>query len=123
MKNLKSKIRDFLNSEEGRVGVKTPLALGVAAGGLMLAQTVVQTPLAHADRWDLCDTDADCDEEAGESCEDYPVKVTEYYTWYDTSIWTETGTWDGSVWESWYTWETTTVYGLVEEWKTIGICW
>ena len=32
MKNLKSKIRDFLASEEGRVGVKTPLALGVAAG-------------------------------------------------------------------------------------------
>ena len=48
MKNLKSKIRDFLNSEEGRVGVKTPLALGVTTGGLMLAQTIVSTPVdAH----------------------------------------------------------------------------
>ena len=49
MKNLKSKIRDFLNSEEGRVGVKTPLALGVATGGLLLAQAMVATPAAQAD--------------------------------------------------------------------------
>jgi len=48
MKNLKSKIRDFLNSEEGRVGVKAPLALGVAAGGLMFAQAMVTTPEAVA---------------------------------------------------------------------------
>ncbi|MDE0427604.1 MAG: hypothetical protein OXN25_22345 [Candidatus Poribacteria bacterium] len=56
MKNLKSKIRDFLDSEEGRVGVKTPLALGVAAGGLMLAQAFVVTPDA-----DACVNNADCD--------------------------------------------------------------
>ena len=48
MKDLKSKIQDFLNSEEGRVGVKSPLALGVAAGGLMLAQAMVATPEAAA---------------------------------------------------------------------------
>ncbi len=56
MKNLKSKIRDFLDSEEGRVGVKTPLAIGVAAGGLMLAQAFVVTPDA-----DACVNNADCD--------------------------------------------------------------
>ena len=48
MKNLKSKIRDFLNSEEGRVGVKTPLALGVTTGGLMLAQTIISTPADYS---------------------------------------------------------------------------
>ena len=57
MKNLKSKIRDFLASEEGRVGVKTPLALGVAAGGLMLAQLVVSTPDAQADE---CNSNSEC---------------------------------------------------------------
>jgi len=57
MKNLKSKIRDFLNSEEGRVGVKSPLALGVAAGGLMFAQAMVTTPEAVAQG---CTVNADC---------------------------------------------------------------
>ncbi|MDE0427611.1 MAG: hypothetical protein OXN25_22380 [Candidatus Poribacteria bacterium] len=57
MKNLKSKIRDFLDSEEGRVGVKTPLALGVAAGGLMLAQAMVVIPDAAAQG---CTVNADC---------------------------------------------------------------
>ena len=60
MKNLKSKIQDFLNSEEGRVGVKSPLALGVAAGGLMLAQATVSTLPAKADGFDHCTSDADC---------------------------------------------------------------
>lgn len=54
-RNLRHKIRDFLASEEGRVGVKAPLALGVAAGGLMLAQAFVATPNAEA-----CVDNADC---------------------------------------------------------------
>ncbi len=33
MKNLKSRLRDFLNSEDSCVGVKAPLAISVAAGG------------------------------------------------------------------------------------------
>ena len=48
MKNLKSRLRDFLNSEDGCVGVKAPLAIGVAAGGLMLAHTLISTQLVHA---------------------------------------------------------------------------
>ena len=55
MRNIKSRIQDFLTSEEGRVGVKAPLALGVAAGGLMLAQAFVVTPTA-----DACNNQADC---------------------------------------------------------------
>lgn len=58
MKDIKSRISTFLASEEGRVGVKAPLALGVAAGGLMLAQAFVVTPNAEA-----CNNNADCDDD------------------------------------------------------------
>lgn len=64
MKNLKSKIRDFLNSEEGRVGVKTPLALGVTTGGLMLAQAIISTPV-NADQ--VCIDNDNCGD--NERCE------------------------------------------------------
>ena len=47
-KNLRSKIRDFIASEEGRVSVKGPLTLGVATGGILLAQSIVGTPEAQA---------------------------------------------------------------------------
>ena len=36
--NLRDKFRDFLASEEGRVGVKAPLTVGIAGGALLLAQ-------------------------------------------------------------------------------------
>lgn len=42
-KNLRGKIRDFVQSEEGKVGVKSPLTLGVATGGLLLAQAIIGT--------------------------------------------------------------------------------
>lgn len=45
--NIRGKISDFLKSEEGRVGVKSPLALGVASASLLLAQAMV-TPSAQA---------------------------------------------------------------------------
>ena len=38
--NLRDKFRDFLQSEEGRVGVKAPLAVGIASGSLLLAQAM-----------------------------------------------------------------------------------
>ena len=44
-KNLRGKFREFLASEEGRVGIKAPLALGIASGGFLLAQAM-QAP-AH----------------------------------------------------------------------------
>ena len=47
-KNIRSKISDFLKSEEGHVGAKSPLALGVASASLLLAQAMV-TPSAQAD--------------------------------------------------------------------------
>ena len=38
--NLRDKFRDFLASEEGCVGVKAPLTLGIAGGSLLLAQAM-----------------------------------------------------------------------------------
>ena len=45
--NIRSKISDFLKSEEGRVGAKSPLALGVASASVLLAQMMV-APSAQA---------------------------------------------------------------------------
>ena len=39
-KNLRGKIREYIESEDGKVGVKSPLSLGVAAGGLLLAHVI-----------------------------------------------------------------------------------
>ena len=62
--NLRGKIRDFMRSEEGKVGVKSPLALGVATGGILLAQVIVGTPQAEAH--DDCWFDIDCENPAHE---------------------------------------------------------
>ena len=56
--NLRGKIREFVQSEEGKVGIKSPLTLGVATGSLLLAQAVVGTPQAEA--FQDCWTKADC---------------------------------------------------------------
>ena len=62
--NLRDKLRDFLASEEGQVGAKAPLALGVATGSLLIAQAILPSAAeAHME----CDNDGDCD--AGEICE------------------------------------------------------
>ena len=55
--NLRGKIREFIQSEEGKVGVKSPLTIGVAAGSLLLAQAIVGTPQAEACP---CDDNDDC---------------------------------------------------------------
>ena len=64
MKNsIRGKIREFLKSEEGRVGAKSPLALGVASASVLLAQAMV-TPSAEAHA--ACATNDDCPE--GHEC-------------------------------------------------------
>ena len=61
--NLRGKFRDFLASEEGRVGTKAPLAVGIAGASLLLAQAMLPTDAqAHI----TCKGDNDCD--AGEVC-------------------------------------------------------
>ena len=58
-KNLRGKIREYIASEDGKVGVKSPLTLGVAAGGLLLAHAIVGTPRAEAG-W--CYSQSDCED-------------------------------------------------------------
>ena len=59
--NLRGKIREFVQSEEGKVGIKSPLALGVATGGILLAQAIIGAPDA-----DACQEDWECG--AGKKC-------------------------------------------------------
>ena len=63
--NIRGKISQFLKSEDGHVGAKSPLALGVASASLLLAQMMV-TPSAQAHMECYPGTD-DCAE--GEYCE------------------------------------------------------
>ena len=46
--NLRGKIREFVQSEEGKVGIKSPLTLGIATGSVLLAQAIIGTPDADA---------------------------------------------------------------------------
>ena len=59
--NVRSKISGFLKSEEGRVGVKSPLTLGIASASVMLVHAMV-TPSVQAHL--VCDPKAqdDCGE-------------------------------------------------------------
>ena len=52
---LRYKIRKFIQSEEGKVGIKSPLTLGVATGSILLAQAIVGTSPAMA-----CQSSSDC---------------------------------------------------------------
>ena len=56
--NLRGKIREFVQSEEGKVGIKSPLTLGAAVGSVLLAQAIVGT--IPADACERCKDDDDC---------------------------------------------------------------
>ena len=65
--NIRGKIKRFLESEEGRVSTKAPLALGVATGSVLLAQAMVPVPVdAHF----ACNADNPCP--AGQVCALFP---------------------------------------------------
>lgn len=62
-KNIHSKISEFLKSEVGRVGAKSPLALGVASVSILLAQAMVPSSAqAHTE----CSSKGGCPE--GKNC-------------------------------------------------------
>ena len=63
--NLRGKIREFVQSEEGKVGIKSPLTLGAAVGSVLLAQAIVGTTPAHA--WQCTQGGNECD--PGEICD------------------------------------------------------
>lgn len=62
-KDLSGKVNQFLTSEAGQVGIRAPLALGVASGTLLLLQ-MAHTPSAEASM--ECRDNSDCD--SGEWC-------------------------------------------------------
>ena len=77
-KNLRTKINDFIFSEEGRVGVKSPLTLGFVGGGMLLAQAILPSPTeAHL----VCWYDYEC--ASDEVC----------HYWCEESVGTCTGIW------------------------------
>ena len=76
--SIHEKLRNFLVSEEGRVGVKAPVALGIAAGSLLLAQTMLPT---SADAEVTCRNNDDC--AAGKVCK----KWTEWEWFPEIEAW------------------------------------
>ena len=61
---IRDRIKHFLKFEGGRVGLKTPLALGVASGSLLVAQAVFSPSTYSSNE---CYSDSDCD--TGKACE------------------------------------------------------
>ncbi len=46
--NFRGKVREFLASEDGKVGLKAPLTLGVVTGSILLAQAIIGPTSATA---------------------------------------------------------------------------
>lgn len=69
-KEIRAEVKRFFTSEAGRVGIRAPLALGVASGVLFLSQAV-HTPSVEAGYG--CWTDDDCapDGRCDWDCEEY----------------------------------------------------
>lgn len=66
---LRGKIKQFLTSEEGRVGLKTPLVLGIASGSVLLAQALLPSSAHSYDAGKHeCTYDIECN--WWESCEE-----------------------------------------------------
>lgn len=61
--NIRGRVKHFLKSEDGRVGLKAPLTLGITGGSMLLAQMML-TPSAYAT--DECLSNEHCDD--GEVC-------------------------------------------------------
>ena len=82
---IRDRIKHFLKFEGGRVGLKTPLALGIAGGSLLVAQAVL-SPSSYSSH--ECSTDSDCD--TGEACEyvckGMLVNGICYGTWVDRCV-------------------------------------
>ena len=67
---LRSKITEFINCEEGKVGIKTSLSLGLVGGGLLLMQTIFPSAAkAHFE----CLSNNDCPDD--EVCKFWCEKV------------------------------------------------
>ncbi len=61
-KKIRAEVKRFFTSEAGRVGVRAPLALGVASGAFLISQ-MVYTPSVEAScvRHDDCGSEGRCE--------------------------------------------------------------
>lgn len=60
-KNLRRKIHTFLQSDEGKTGVKAPLMLTVGIGSFLLTQIMFTSPISASDNCTLvCDEGEEC---------------------------------------------------------------
>ena len=64
-KETYSRVKRFLTSEAGQVGVRAPLALGIVGGAFLLSQAEYTTAYGYDS---TCISDADCD--PGEKCQE-----------------------------------------------------
>ena len=62
-KETRGRVKRFLTSESGRVGIRAPLALGIVSGALLLSQAEYTTTNGSSSN---CSSDADCG--PGEKC-------------------------------------------------------
>ena len=74
-KRLRRKFIEFVNSEEGKVGVKTSLSLGLVGGGILLMQTMFP---AAAEIHFECFSDDHCPDD--ESCYFWQDAEYEYHS-------------------------------------------
>lgn len=65
-KETYSRVKRFLTSEAGQVGVRAPLALGIVGGAFLLSQAEYTTAYGSDS---TCVFDTDCD--AGEKCQEH----------------------------------------------------
>lgn len=68
--NLRGRISEFLASEDGKVGVKSPLVLGMATGSVFLAQAIIGTTPAMA-----CNPNGNADQCPGGHCQAVEVCI------------------------------------------------
>lgn len=73
-KRLRDKFVEFINSEEGKVGVKTSSSLGLVGGGILLMQTMFPAAGVHFE----CFSDDECLD--GEYCEFWMDEQGEYHS-------------------------------------------
>ncbi|MDE0085261.1 MAG: hypothetical protein OXU23_06085 [Candidatus Poribacteria bacterium] len=69
-KETRDRAKRFLTSESGRVGIRAPLALGVASGTLLLSQGI-HTPSAEAGLECLSNDDCGSEGRCDWACKEY----------------------------------------------------
>ena len=73
-KRLRERFVEFISSEEGKVGVKTSISLGLVGGSILLMQTMFPAAEEHFE----CFSDDDCPDDT--TCEFWQDNQGEYHS-------------------------------------------